>query len=391
MKLTDILVLFSHKSTPRCLLLALTLFFSSFALAAQNQERAEQELQQLKQVISQLQKRLAENRSQQSDTEKAIQEIDVKLSSVSKELRDTQSKITQNKHQLNQLQKQKTEKNILKEQQRKQLSSQLRSAYIAGQEEYIKLLLNQEDPAKISRMLQYYRYLNEARIRDIEALQKTLQELQQVEQQINSKTLELTELETKQKQQVQQQLSLKSQQTDALKQLKQEYQNQNSRLAQLRKDEQELQSIISSLQQTLKEFAPKQSLKGLAKHKNKLNWPVKGSIEHRFGSNKFENKVKWNGIVINASSGQSVQSIHNGQVVFADWLRGFGLMVIIDHGQGYLSLYGQNESLLKSTGDWVEAGEPVATVGRSGGSSEPGLYFEIRYKGKPQNPLSWIK
>ncbi|WP_228638641.1 murein hydrolase activator EnvC family protein [Kangiella koreensis] len=367
------------------------MFFSSSALAAQNQERAEQELQQLKQVISQLQKRLAENRSQQSDTEKAIQAIDVKLSAVSKELRDTQSKITQNKNQLNKLQKQKTEKNILKEQQRKQLSSQLRSAYIAGQEEYIKLLLNQEDPAKISRMLQYYRYLNEARIRDIEALQKTLQELQQVEQQINSKTLELTELETKQKQQVEQQLSLKSQQTDALKQLKQEYQNQNTRLAQLRKDEQELQSIISSLQQTLEEFAPKQSLKGLAKHKNKLNWPVKGSVEHRFGSNKFENKVKWNGIVINASSGQSVQSIYNGQVVFADWLRGFGLMVIIDHGQGYLSLYGQNESLLKSTGDWVEAGEPVATVGRSGGSSEPGLYFEIRYKGKPQNPLSWIK
>ncbi len=369
----------------------LALAFSSFGHTAQNQQQAEQDLQQLKQVIGQLQKRLAENRSQQSDTEKAIQAIDIKLSEVSKKLHDTQNKITQNKKQLSKLQKQKTEKNILKEQQRKQLSSQLRSAYIAGQEEYVKLLLNQEDPAKMSRMLQYYRYLNEARIRDIEALQKTLQELQEVEQQINVKTLELSELETQQKQQVEQQLSLKSQQTDALKKLKQDYQNQNTRLAQLRKDEQELQAIISSLQQTLEEFAPKQSLKGLAKYKNKLSWPVKGSVEHRFGSNKFENKVKWNGIVINASSGQSVQSIHNGQVVFADWLRGFGLMVIIDHGQGYLSLYGQNESLLKSTGDWVEAGEPIATIGRSGGSSEPGLYFEIRYQGKPQNPLSWIK
>jgi len=240
-------------------------------------------------------------------------------------------------------------------------------------------------------MLQYYRYLNKARIRDIEALQKTLQELEQVEQQINSTTLELTQLEAQQKQQVDQQLALKSEQTEALKALKKDYQNQNTRLAQLRKDEQELQAIISSLQKTLEEFAPKQSLNGLAQYKNKLNWPVKGSIQHRFGSNKFENKVKWNGIVINASSGQIVQSIHNGQVVFADWLRGFGLMVIIDHGQGYMSLYGQNESLLKSTGDWVEAGEPVATVGRSGGSTEPGLYFEIRYKGKPQNPVNWIK
>ncbi|MHC9511560.1 murein hydrolase activator EnvC family protein [Kangiella sp. M94] len=391
MKLTDFRVHSYFKPASQLLLLVLALAFSSFGHTAQNQQQAEQELQQLKQVIGQLQKRLAENRSQQSDTEKSIQAIDIKLSKVSKKLHDTQNKITQNKKQLSKLQKQKTEKNILKEQQRKQLSSQLRSAYIAGQEEYVKLLLNQEDPAKISRMLQYYRYLNEARIRDIEALQKTLQELQEVEQQINLKTLELSELETQQKQQVEQQLSLKSQQTDALKKLKQDYQNQNTRLAQLRKDEQELQAIISSLQQTLEEFAPKQSLKGLAKYKNKLSWPVKGSVEHRFGSNKFENKVKWNGIVINASSGQSVQSIHNGQVVFADWLRGFGLMVIIDHGQGYLSLYGQNESLLKSTGDWVEAGEPIATIGRSGGSSEPGLYFEIRYQGKPQNPLSWIK
>ncbi len=381
----------SLKQAPQCILLVLVILFSPLSLSAQDQEQAEQELEQLKQVISQLQKQLAENRSQQSDTEKAIQAIDVKLSAVSKELRDTQTKITQNKRQLNQLKTQKTEKNILKEKQRKQLASQLRSAYIAGQEEYIKLLLNQEDPAKISRMLQYYRYLNKARIRDIEALQKTLQELEQVEQQINSTTLELTQLEAQQKQQVDQQVALKSEQTEALKALKKDYQNQNTRLAQLRKDEQELQAIISSLQKTLEEFAPKQSLNGLAQYKNKLNWPVKGSIQHRFGSNKFENKVKWNGIVINASSGQIVQSIHNGQVVFADWLRGFGLMVIIDHGQGYMSLYGQNESLLKSTGDWVEAGEPVATVGRSGGSTEPGLYFEIRYKGKPQNPVNWIK
>lgn len=321
-----------------------------FAHSAQDQQQAEQELQELKQVINQLQKQLAENRSQQTDTEKAIQAIDVKLSAVSKELRETQVKISNNKKELNQLQKQKTEKNILKEKQRKQLSSQLRSAYIAGQEEYIKLLLNQEDPAKISRMLQYYRYLNQARIRDIDALQKTLEELQQVEEKINATTLQLTELEAQQKQQVDQQLSLKSQQTQALQNLKKEYQNQNSRLAQLRKDEQELQAIISSLQKTLEEFAPKQSLKGLAQYKNKLNWPVKGTIQHRFGSNKFANKVKWNGIVINAESGKNVQAIHNGQVVFADWLRGFGLMVIIDHGQGYLSLYGQNESLLKSTG-----------------------------------------
>ncbi len=391
MKLTDLLFLSSLRQVPQFTLLVLALFLSPITYSAQDQQQAEQELQELKQVISQLQKQLAENRSQQTDTEKVIQAIDVKLSAVSKELRETQTKISNNKKELNQLQKQKTEKNILKEKQRKQLSSQLRSAYIAGQEEYIKLLLNQEDPAKISRMLQYYRYLNQARIRDIEALQKTLEELQQVEEKINATTLQLTELEAQQKQQVDQQLSLKSQQTQALQNLKKEYQDQNSRLAQLKKDEQELQAIISSLQKTLEEFAPKQSLNGLSQYKNKLNWPVKGTIQHRFGSNKFANKVKWNGIVINAESGKNVQAIHNGQVVFADWLRGFGLMVIIDHGQGYLSLYGQNESLLKSTGDWVEAGEPVATVGRSGGTTEPGLYFEIRYKGKPQNPVNWIK
>ena len=101
--------------------------------------------------------------------------------------------------------------------------------------------------------------------------------------------------------------------------------------------------------------------------------------------------LKWNGILIGAKEGSSVHAIHHGQVVFSDWLRGYGLLVIVDHGQGYLSLYGQNQSLLKSPGDWVEAGEPVAISGGSGGSGELGLYFEIRYKGKPQNPIRWIK
>ncbi|NVK22837.1 MAG: peptidoglycan DD-metalloendopeptidase family protein [Kangiellaceae bacterium] len=359
--------------------------------AAQNKQQAERELKELKQVIANVQKELQQNRQQQSQTEKKIQVIDQALAKASNALRQTEQQIASNKKKLAQLNREKSDNEILRNNQRKQLATQLKSAYMSGQQEYIKLLLNQEDPAKISRMLQYYKYLNQARIDDIKALQLTLIRLQELKQDIQSTLFEQQQLAAEQQKQKDEQVNLKAEQKSTLDKLKKEYKDQNSRLAKLQRDEQSLQKIINSIQKKLQDFAPEQSLSGLSKFKKKLNWPVNGKILHRYGSSKFENKLKWNGIVISASEGAQVQAIHHGQVVFSDWLRGFGLVTIIDHGKGYLSLYGQNQSLLKTAGDWVEAGEPIASAGQSGGSNSSGLYFEIRYNGKPQNPTSWIK
>ncbi|WP_343987905.1 murein hydrolase activator EnvC family protein [Kangiella japonica] len=381
-------------TSPRQLLLCLFVFLVTFSFpsySANNKAQAEKELKILKAAISDIQKELQSNLTEQSQAQQKIQIIDKKLAAASSALRSTQAKLESEKHKLADLKIEQTQKVELREKQRQRLAAQLKSAYISGRQEYIKLLLNQEDPTKVSRMLEYFRYLNQARIDDIEKLQQTLQRLEVIEQDIQTTLESLAELEQSQKNQQKQQQTLKEQQQIALQELKDSYNNQNSRLNKLKRDEEELAKVIRSIEQTLRQFAPKQSLSGLAKHKKKLQWPASGPLVYRYGSNKLGNRLKWNGILIGAKEGTSVHAIHHGQIVFSDWLRGYGLLVIVDHGQGYLSLYGQNQSLLKSPGDWVEAGEPVAISGGSGGSGEPGLYFEIRYKGKPQNPIRWIK
>ena len=372
-------------------LVALTLPLSASQAANNNKAQAEKELKILKGVISNIQKELQDNLEEQSEAQQKIQIIDKKLAKATTALRDTRTQLKLEKQNLDKLKVEQKEKIALREKQRQKLAAQLKSAYISGRQEYVKLLLNQEDPTKVSRMLEYFRYLNQARIDDIEELQQTLQRLQTIEQDIQTSLVSLSDLEASQKQQQAEQQQLKQQQQVALQELKASYNNQNSRLSKLKRDEQELAKVIASIEKTLRQFAPKQSLSGLSKHKKKLQWPAKGSIIYRYGSNKLGNRLKWNGILIGAKEGDLVHAIHHGQIVFSDWLRGYGMLVIVDHGQGYLSLYGQNQTLLKSPGDWVEAGEPVATSGGSGGSGEPGLYFEIRYKGKPQNPVRWIE
>ncbi|GAA4358842.1 murein hydrolase activator EnvC family protein [Kangiella marina] len=374
-----------------CLLSCLVALSFPANSANTNRAQAEKELKILKAAIADIQDELQANLKEQSEAQQKIRTIDKQLAAATTALRNTRAKLNNERDKLQQLKAEQVEKVALREKQRKQLAAQLKSAYISGRQEYVKLLLNQEDPTKVSRMLEYFRYLNQARIDDIEKLQKTLQRLETLEQDIQTTLVSLSDLEQTQTEQQAQQVTLKKQQQVALQQLKNSYADQNSRLSKLQRDEQELAKVIKSIEKTLSQFAPKQSLTGLSKHKNKLQWPAKGKLLYRYGSNKLGNRLKWNGILIGAKEGDMVHAIHHGQVVFSDWLRGYGMLVIVDHGKGYLSLYGQNQTLMKSPGEWVEAGEPVATSGGSGGSGEAGLYFEIRYKGKPQNPMAWVR
>lgn len=365
------------------------LVYSSGTVA--DKTKTEQELKQLRTAIKAVQSDLAKNQQQQSRAEKRVAEADKALSQATRTLRTTNQNITNKRQSLSSLRKEQTQKKADSQQQKILLANQLRSAYTAGNEEYLKLLLNQEDPSKVTRMLKYYDYLNKARVENIQALQQNLERLAVIAEEINTNILDLEKLRQTQETQKQQQVSFKQQQQQALNSLKQEYSSNNQRLSKLRRDEQELQKLLNQLEQTLKDFSPPQTLQGLAAFKRKLNWPVTGRVLHRFGTAKLNSPLRWNGILISGKEGREVQSIQQGRVVFADWLRGFGLMTIIDHGKGYLSLYGHNQTLLKTAGDFVEAGEPIATIGQSGGSAQSGLYFEIRYQGKPQNPLRWIK
>ncbi len=356
-----------------------------------NRAQAVRELKNLQDSIARIKARLEKNRSLQSETETALRKAETAIGEAAAGLRQTRDRIGHERKRLKDLQQQRQQTRTHVNVQQKALAGQLKSAYISGRQEYLKLLLNQEDPASIGRNLIYYDYLNRARTRAIEQLREDLATLMTLEKDIQTSLTELTDLESAQRQQEKQLRQANEERRASLNRLKAEYINRSVHLEKMQDDQTALQDLIEALQKALTAARSAQVLGGLSELKNKLNWPLKGSLLHRYGSTRVANRLRWNGILISAPEGREVQAVHHGQVVFSDWLRGYGLVTILDHGKGFISLYGYNQALLKSVGDFVEAGEPVATSGRSGGRGESGLYFEIRRQGKPQNPLAWLE
>ena len=324
-------------------------------------------------------------RGQLKKSEKSIGKVNRQLTLIKRKLRNQKSELTKL-----QSQKQLFQKDI--EKQRSALGGQIRTAYAIGRQEYLKLLLNQQEPAVMGRTLVLYDYLNRARIESITKINDKVLQLASVEEKINRQTIKLKA--TQQKRLIKKRSLEKKQQqrTSVLNKLNNKIRTRKQRLAQAKTDAQQLEDLMQGLRRALADV-PKNAgeRKSFRSQKGRYRLPVKGRISSRYGSKRGKTGLRWQGVIIRARQGASVRSISHGRVAFADWLRGFGLMVIVDHGKGYMSLYGHNDSLYVETGDWIEAGEEIASVGRSGGRKKPALYFEIRHNGKPTNPLRWVK
>ncbi len=358
--------------------------------ASEKKEQAEKELQEVKEKIQSVQRKLSSQRKEYNSATQSLRKTEKRINSAAKILRATQNQISReekklasNKVQEKELQKQKVKHQAV-------LAQQLRSAYSTGRQEYLKLLLNQEHPEKLGRILSYYDYLNRARTDSIKELGETIVELAQVREDIQTAIKELAVLEASQKKEQKRLFSLKEQRKKEVAQLAKSIASQDKKLLNLRENEEELESLLQQMQRALREIFKQQNLEGLAKVKGKLAWPIKGRLSLNYGE-RINQGIRSNGIRISTSEGKEVAAVFHGRVIFSDWLRGFGLLVIVDHGKGYMSLYGNNQSLFKEVGDWVEAGEMIATVGQSGGKQSPGLYFEIRHQGKARNPMQWIR
>ncbi|WP_423185463.1 murein hydrolase activator EnvC family protein [Alishewanella sp. d11] len=353
---------------------------------AQNTPTAERELQQVQQQIKQTEQTLRQQRRQLQQAEQKLQQADQALAQASLKLRQT----TARKQQLEQesarlsLQQQKLQQELTTQQ--KLLAAQLKSAYSMGQHDYSRLLLNQQDTAKLERILTYYQYFNQARMRQLAKINKTVQELAQIAAKLNEQQVliqaELTNLE-----QQQQQLTVaRASQQDSIKQLQSVLAEQGNQLSYLRQNESSLQNTINELRR-LADL--NKDMAGLTAGKGKYPWPVKGQLLQRFGQNR-QGGMPARGILIKGINGANVQAIAEGRVIYADWLKGYGWVIVLDHGAGFMSLYGHNQTLLKQPGDRVSSGEAIALVGASGGQADPALYFEIRDKGEAINPLLWL-
>jgi len=377
--------------------ISLILGFLFFAMPMQVQAEPDVVLQQkkldeLRLRIEKIQTKLARQkdkhsqlRSQLKKSEKKIGRVNRKLKTINKELRKQQK-------QLSELNKQKQDLNTSLNQQRSALAGQIRTSYAIGRQEYLKLLLNQKDPAVMGRTLVLYDYLNRARTNRIAEIADQVIELNEVEQQINLQTAKLNKTKQKhleQKQALKQNLNDRSIVLDALNK---KINTRKQKLAQAQTDAKQLEDLMQGLRRALADVPTNAGVrKSFQSQKGRYRLPVKGRVSSRYGSRRGSTGLRWQGVIIRAKQGTSVRSISHGRVAFADWLRGFGLMVIVDHGQGYMSLYGHNDSLYVEAGDWIEVGDEIAAVGRSGGRKKPALYFEIRHNGKPTNPMRWVK
>ncbi|MDY6980527.1 MAG: peptidoglycan DD-metalloendopeptidase family protein [Pseudomonadota bacterium] len=362
-----------------------------YADSATQQQKA-RELEALRAKIDQLKQELASQRELHSDVVRQLQQIETRIGQRVKSLRNIKSQLKTQNRKLARLQQEQRQLQGELDDQRALLGQQIKAAYIIGRQEFLKLLLNQQSPAALGRVSTYYDYFNRARSEQIDQAIQTITRLDRVESEIETQRGELQTLlarETRQKQELEKNFRQRSQ---ALVKLKREINSKDQQLTRLREDEKQLQQLLQGLNRELGDLLTgKDSHKRFAELRGRLTWPARGEVQKRFGQSRNAGKLRWNGVLIGESAGNTVYAVAPGRVAYADWLRGYGLLMILDHGDGYMSLYGHNQGLLKEVGDWVEADEPIAEVGSSGGRDEAGLYFEIRHNGKPTNPASWCR
>jgi septal ring factor EnvC (AmiA/AmiB activator) len=371
--------------------LASCLALSANATAQSKGQLKQQELKQLRQDISSLKKQLKQQQSEKSELEKEIQQSEESIANNARQIFSTQQQISELNNKLSILSNDLAQNNKQLITQQQLLSGQLQASYAIGRQEYIKLLLNQQDPASISRIMTYYDYFNEARSQQINKVNTLLQNIVQEKQNISlvSQTLQDKHYQLKQEQQVIQDKQAERNALVAL--LNQDIVSKDKQLANLLKNKKNLTRLINKLKKALDDIPSLPTDQPFAKKRGKLYWPAKGKVKKLYDHWRSVGKVKWQGNIISAKEGTPVHTISNGRIAYSDWLRGYGLITIIDHGDGYMSLYGHNQTLLKEVGDWVENNEIIATIGNSGGLKRVGLYFEIRYNGKPSNPSRWCK
>ncbi|WP_345853866.1 murein hydrolase activator EnvC family protein [Shewanella algae] len=367
-------------------ILAGFLVFSS-QLQASDLERRQSELKALQSQITAQQNALRDTGKQREKLLQLLKKDEQAIADAARKVNQTENALSDAEKRLSELKLRAAQLDKLKESQQQTLAKQLTSAYLAGNHDYSKMLLNQQDPATIERMLAYYDFLNKARMQAIEQLKQTRQELSAVQQSEQQERNRLNKLVLDQKAQSKRLNQEQDQRQQTLKELQRTISSKASELEQLQIEEASLKRVV---EQALAAMRDSPSMDGLAKSRGSLNWPTKGRIKNSFGSQRSGN-VRWKGVMLSAPEGQSISAVAAGKVIYADWLRGFGMVLVVDHGKGFMSLYGHAQALLKDAGDTVKAGEAVALVGRSGGQTKPGLYFEIRHKGQAVDPANYCR
>ncbi len=421
------------------------------AFADDDRAQTQKQLDATRQDITELKKALSQLQEEKSGVQKDLRSTETEMGKLEKQVEALQKELKKTESELQRLDQEKKKLQSARVEQQRLIAIQARAAYQSGRQEYLKLLLNQQNPEKFARTLTYYDYLSQARLEQLRNFNETLRQLAGVEKDIDLQQAQLLVQKSSLDDQKAQLDTVRQERQVALAKLNQDYKVRDQKLQSRQQDQADLTKVLKTIEETLArqareaEEARQKALlaqqeaekrqreqEALAKNRakddakddsdeaprrpakapgamvssagqsyggafeqarGKLPWPVDGRLLARFGESRGDDeRTKWDGVLISAAAGSQVRAVHGGRVVFADWLRGAGLLVILDHGNGYLSLYGHNQSLLKEAGDVVKAGEAISTVGNSGGGQDtPALYFAIRQQGRPSDPAQWCR
>ena len=374
----------------RATLVALLMISFSFNTFADALKDKKVELQKLKEIISSFQQQAAQTKSQHQKELDALKDADRAVGRSKKELRSIENKLQGSEQRLTRLAKQKSDKQKLMSENQILLAEQIRSAHRLGERQSLKVLLNQQDPRAVSRTMKYFEYFNSARSGEISQAEKRIAELVNLESEIAKAQADLLPLREEQRAAIAGLNEQRQNQARVVSQLDRQLKDDQTKLNKLLVDRRQLEQLIDQLAKADIKDDGLLAAEPFKSRRGKLPWPTSGRLTELFGTAKT-GSLTWDGVMISTKVGEPIRAIHSGRVVYADWLRGLGLLVILDHGDNYLSLYGHNETINKSIGDWVDTKEVLGTASKSRSGNQAEVYFGIRYKGKPSNPKKWCQ
>lgn len=351
---------------------------------------AELKLGQVRVEIEQLRKQLESARSDHRKEQERLRALDLEVQAANLKLRALRSRREQHVQELAAMERERETYIAGLDQRLEQLAEQLRASYRDDRQSRMKLVLNQDDPVLLARLLGYYEYISRAQAERIRLLRETLETLERMRESIDREMARITDLSEQQQELVTELSAQRERRQALLAELAGKISGEESRLQELERNRQDLEALVERLADVLADIpADLGSHLGVANQKGRLPMPVRGPVKQSYGQGR-SGGTRWQGWLIGADPGSEVKAVAYGRVAFADWLRGYGLLMIIDHGQGYMSLYGHNESLLYEAGAWVKPGDTISLVGANPGNDQ-GLYFELRKGGKTLDPAAWLK
>lgn len=353
-------------------------------------EVSPQQISELKEQIADIDSWLKDAEEERSDLEQTLVRTEREISRLTRERREFRQQISEQRHRLEELNAQEAELTATLARQRQSLRRQVRAAWMAGDTPAIKVLLNEVDLENVARTMTYYEYLSQDTVQRLEAFHANLRELQETQQQVSATQLRLTNLAQDVAQRQRSLEETKAQRQQTLASLNSDISHHQGERERLEADRVRLEKLLKEVQAAIASIPAPNESQPFRSLRAKLPWPSGGNIIRNYGERMAQGRLSYNGLLLATNSDAEVKAVHYGRVVFANWLRGFGLLTIVDHGDGYMSLYGNSSSLLTSPGDWVAAGQTIAIAGQTGGTDRPVVYFEIRHNGTPQNPNRWL-